>query len=153
MPLYMHVVNRVLRELRLRQQQTGESFDYRAFKALLAREDLTDGQRVPLSQRLETLESFMAPPQEANVTQQKKKKKAVAAAAVSKPPGNDWAPRAGQSSPVRAIRSTMTAFEMDTVSDRELMCMTKETLNYRIATTQITNGSFFLSDSSCLSRP
>lgn len=95
MPLYMHVVNRVLRELRLRQQQTGESFDYRAFKALLAREDLTDGQRVPLSQRLETLESFMAPPQEATVTQQKKKKKAIAAA-VAKPPGNDWTPRAGQ---------------------------------------------------------
>ncbi|KKY38925.1 hypothetical protein UCDDA912_g01060 [Diaporthe ampelina] len=88
MPLYMHVVNRVLRELRLRQQQTGESFNYRAFKVLLAREDLTDSQRVPLAQRLETLESFMAPPQEAAVTH--KKKKAVAAAAVAKPAGNDW---------------------------------------------------------------
>ncbi|POS81357.1 hypothetical protein DHEL01_v200238 [Diaporthe helianthi] len=93
MPLYMHVVNRVLRDLRLRQQQTGGSFDYRAFKAMLAREDLTDSQRVPLSQRLETLESFMAPlPPEAGSTQKKKKK----AAAAIKPPGNDWAPRAGQ---------------------------------------------------------
>jgi hypothetical protein len=93
MPLYMHVVNRVLRDLRLRQQQTGESFDYRAFKAMLAREDLTDSQRVPLSQRLETLESFMAPPQEAVATQKKKKKAVVA---VAKPPGNDWAPCTGQ---------------------------------------------------------
>jgi hypothetical protein len=95
MPLYMHVVNRVLRDLRLRQQQTGESFDYRAFKALLDREDLTDGQRVPLSQRLETLESFMAPPQGAGATQ-KKKKAAAPAAKPTKPPGNDWTSRAGQ---------------------------------------------------------
>lgn len=92
MPLYMHVVNRVLRELRLRQQQTGESFNYRAFKALLAREDLTESQRVPLAQRLETLESFMAPLQEVAVTQKKKK----AVAAVAKPAGNEWSPRAGQ---------------------------------------------------------
>lgn len=92
MPLYMHVVNRILRELRLKQQQTGGSFDYNAFKAMLACEDLTDSQRVPLAQRLETLESFMAPPQE-SVTHKKKK---AASAAVAKPTGNDWAPQAGQ---------------------------------------------------------
>ncbi|KAI3399517.1 hypothetical protein diail_6539 [Diaporthe ilicicola] len=62
MPLYMHVVNRVLRDLRLHQQQTGAPFDYRAFKAMLDREELTDSQKLPLNQRLETLESFMAPP-------------------------------------------------------------------------------------------
>lgn len=93
MPLYMHVVNRILRELRLKQQQTGGSFDYRAFKAMLAQEDLTDSQRVPLAQRLETLESFMAPPQE-SATHKKKKK--AAGAVVAKPTGNDWAPWAGQ---------------------------------------------------------
>lgn len=93
MPLYMHVVNRILRELRLRQQQTGGSFDYRAFKAMLATEDLTDSQKVPLAQRLETLESFMAPPQE-SATHKKKKK--AAGAAVPKPPGNEWLPRPGQ---------------------------------------------------------
>lgn len=92
MPLYMHVVSRILRELRLRQQQTGGSFDYRAFKAMLAAEDLTDSQRVPLAQRLETLESFMAPSQE-SATHKKKK---AAGAAVAKPPGNDWLPRPGQ---------------------------------------------------------
>lgn len=94
MPLYMHVVNRILRELRLRQQQTGGSFDYRAFKQLLAREDLTESQRVPLSQRLETLESFMAPPQQETATPVKKKK--AAGAAMAKPAGNDWSPQAGQ---------------------------------------------------------
>ncbi|KAL1862759.1 hypothetical protein Daus18300_008403 [Diaporthe australafricana] len=99
MPLYMHVVNRLLRDLRLRQQQNGTPFDYQAFRKLLAREDLTDSQRVPLNQRLETLESFMAPragavPQQQQQQQQKTKKKAAAAGA--KPAGNDWAPRAGQ---------------------------------------------------------
>ncbi|KAG8166428.1 hypothetical protein KVR01_002117 [Diaporthe batatas] len=93
MPLYMHVVNRVLRDLRLRQQQTGGPFDYRAFKAMLAREDLTESQRVPLSQRLETLESFMAPTQGPGSTQKKKNK--TEAAAIQHP-GNDWTPRAGQ---------------------------------------------------------
>lgn len=92
MPLYMHVVNRILRELRLRQQETGGSFDYKAFKAMLAREDLTDSQRVPLAQRLETLESFMAPTQE-SIT---KKKKKTAGAAVAMPAGNSWGPWAGQ---------------------------------------------------------
>lgn len=92
MPLYMHVVNRILRELRLKQQQMGGSFDYRAFKAMLAQEDLTDSQRVPLAQRLETLESFMASPQ-GTATHKKKK---AAGAIVAKPAGNDWAPRTGQ---------------------------------------------------------
>lgn len=92
MPLYMHVVNRILRELRLKQQQMGGSFDYRAFKAMLAQEDLTDSQRVPLTQRLETLESFMAPPQE--FASHKKKKGTIVA--VAKPAGNDWTPQVGQ---------------------------------------------------------
>ncbi|KAJ0123690.1 hypothetical protein J7T55_012159 [Diaporthe amygdali] len=106
MPLYMHVVNRVLRDLRLRQQQTGESFDYRAFKALLAREDLTDSQRLPLTQRLETLESFMASSAEALPTLGKKKEKK--AAKVFRPVGNDWAPRAGQLTVVDLSCPTVT---------------------------------------------
>lgn len=92
MPLYMHVVTRILRELRLRQQQTGGSFDYRAFKEMLAREDLTDSQRVPLTQRLETLESFMAPPQEPP----KYKKKKAFGTPLTKPAGNDWEPQVGR---------------------------------------------------------
>lgn len=96
MPLYMHVVNRVLRDLRLRQQQTGAPFDYQAFKKLLAREDLTESQRVPLAQRLDTLESFMAPRAEAVPQQQQQQQKKKMKAAPAKPAGNEWAPRAGQ---------------------------------------------------------
>lgn len=75
-PLYMHVVNRILRELRIKQQETpGAQFNYRAFRQMLNREDLTDQQRVPLDQRLDNLESFMA--QKGQL-------------------GNDWTPRSGQ---------------------------------------------------------
>lgn len=76
MPLYMHVVTRVLRDLRIEQQKTpGAEFDYRRFKALLMREDLSDHQRVPLDQRLDNLESFMA---------------------TKSQPGNDWTAKPGQ---------------------------------------------------------
>lgn len=120
MPLYMHVVNRILRDLRLKQQQTGGSFDYRAFKAMLAREDLTDSQRVPLAQRLETLESFMAPPQE-SATHNKKKKGIFAA--MANPAGNDWAPRAGQLSIVDL--SCPTVCETSYLSCRLQYCSAK----------------------------
>jgi hypothetical protein len=59
MPLYLHVVSRILRDMRITQQQTDSAFDYKAFKQAIDRESLTDGQLVPLQQRLETLESFM----------------------------------------------------------------------------------------------
>lgn len=60
MPLYFHVVTRILKEMRIKQQQTGGHFDYGTFKRALATEGLTGGQLGPLGQRLETLESFMA---------------------------------------------------------------------------------------------
>lgn len=76
MPLYMHVVNRILKNQRIAQQDTpGAKFSYKAFLDQLKKEDLTEHQRVPLDQRLENLESFMA-----KGNQQ----------------GNDWTPRAGQ---------------------------------------------------------
>ncbi|KAH7261681.1 hypothetical protein BKA59DRAFT_447931 [Fusarium tricinctum] len=59
MPLYLHVISRILRDMRITQQQTDSAFDYKAFKAAIDRESLTEGQLVPLQQRLETLESFM----------------------------------------------------------------------------------------------
>jgi hypothetical protein len=58
-PLYLHVVSRILRDMRITQQQTDSAFDYKAFKMAIDRESLTEGQLVPLQQRLETLESFM----------------------------------------------------------------------------------------------
>jgi len=59
MPLYLHVVNRILRELRVSQQRAGGRFSYSAFKRMLQAEQLTDMQLAPLKQRLDTLESFM----------------------------------------------------------------------------------------------
>ncbi|KAK1974691.1 hypothetical protein LZ30DRAFT_607385 [Colletotrichum cereale] len=58
-PLYLHVVNRILREMRLEQQEKGQRFSYSSFKEKLEQADLTLAQRGPLSQRLDTLESFM----------------------------------------------------------------------------------------------
>lgn len=59
MPLYMHTVKRILREMRLLQQATGAGFDYPEFKRKVLDAGLTPGQLEPLKQRLDTLESFM----------------------------------------------------------------------------------------------
>ncbi|EXL39397.1 hypothetical protein FOCG_17995 [Fusarium oxysporum f. sp. radicis-lycopersici 26381] len=59
MPLYMYVVHRVLRDLRLQQQHSETAFEYQAFKTVMQAESLTESQSVPLRQRLETMESFM----------------------------------------------------------------------------------------------
>lgn len=58
-PLYIHVAYRVLREMRMLQQQTGERFKYELFKAKLLSSELTPAQLGPLQQRLTVLESFM----------------------------------------------------------------------------------------------
>ncbi|KAK2026026.1 hypothetical protein LX32DRAFT_595557 [Colletotrichum zoysiae] len=77
MPLYLHVVARILRDMRLVQQSQGLDFNYLSFKKRLAKEDLTQAQLAPLSQRLETLESFML--------SSKTREKPI-----------DWEPKAGQ---------------------------------------------------------
>lgn len=59
MPLYLHVVKRVLRDMRVLQQQNGTPFVYANFKQRMAAEKLSEAQNAPLQQRLETLESFM----------------------------------------------------------------------------------------------
>jgi len=59
MPLYLHVINRILRDLRISQQLTGAGFDYTKFKRMVSAETLTKDQLAPLKQRLDTLESFM----------------------------------------------------------------------------------------------
>jgi hypothetical protein len=58
-PLYVHTVNRILREMRMSQQATGTRFDYQAFKKEILAADLSPAQLAPLSQRLAMLESFM----------------------------------------------------------------------------------------------
>lgn len=93
MPLYLHVVTRILRQLRIAQQASDSTFNYRAFKQALDNEDLTPGQRVPLQQRLETLESFMAaeqvPVAQAGGSKKKNKGKENTAL-VSKKRVSDW---------------------------------------------------------------
>lgn len=87
MPLYLHVVSRILRDLRLEQQKTRSSFQYAAFKRMITDEELSPGQRAPLLQRLDTLESFMVKEQ----VQSSSRKKYLAKAS-----GNSWTPRPGQ---------------------------------------------------------
>ncbi|RSL52179.1 hypothetical protein CEP51_015103 [Fusarium floridanum] len=97
MPLYLHVVARVLRESRIQQQQRGGTFDYHGFKRALEAENLTESQSIPLQQRLETLESFMVK-QVSSVggfsTQGSKRKKSQAAAFGGE--SSDWTPVSGQ---------------------------------------------------------
>lgn len=99
MPLYLHVVVRILRDLRIHQQNTKTTFDYGMFKRLLDDESLTEGQSAPLKQRLETLESFMvqtqadsykmakqrAPADGKNKSKNKSKKRSMF--------GNEWTPQ------------------------------------------------------------
>ncbi|KAK2593614.1 hypothetical protein QQS21_008702 [Conoideocrella luteorostrata] len=59
-PLYIHVVHRILREMRMEQQATGKSFDYAKFTANIANAGLAPTQLAPLYQRLSVLESFMS---------------------------------------------------------------------------------------------
>ncbi|CAI7580920.1 unnamed protein product [Penicillium glandicola] len=63
LPLYMHTVQRILREMRVEQQSSGGSFDYAKFKSKVLDSGLAVGQLEPLKQRLDTLESFMPPQQ------------------------------------------------------------------------------------------
>ncbi|RDA83639.1 hypothetical protein CP532_4663 [Ophiocordyceps camponoti-leonardi (nom. inval.)] len=94
MPLYLHVITRILRDLRIEQQQTGGSFNYAKFRSAIANEDLTPAQMAPLQQRLDTLQSFM-------VKEQVLRKKASAKnnAGLTKENnkrGISWSPKPGQ---------------------------------------------------------
>jgi len=84
-PLYIQTVYRILRDMRLRQQETGGSFNYALFKKHIKDAYLTPPQMGPLQQRLDTLESFM--PQSQTGTQPTKGKKAKQTS------GNDWTPK------------------------------------------------------------
>jgi hypothetical protein len=59
MPLYLHTITRILRDMRLVQQQSNALFNYRDFKRRVGECDMTREQLMPLNQRLDTLESFM----------------------------------------------------------------------------------------------
>lgn len=81
-PLYIHTVKRILREMRMSQQQSRTGFDYQEFKRRITLSGLNSSQLAPLSQRLDTLESFM-PQTQTRYTNMKKKR----------PHGSDWKPK------------------------------------------------------------
>jgi hypothetical protein len=58
-PLYAQVIQRILRDMRLKQQEKGGIFNYKTFKQTLHRETLMSEQSKALKQRLDTLESFL----------------------------------------------------------------------------------------------
>ena len=84
MPLYMHTVKRILREMRIQQQATDAGFDYPEFRQRVFDAGLTPAQLEPLKQRLETLESFM-PPGQVVVSHKKNRNKL-------KKGGSSWEP-------------------------------------------------------------
>ncbi|KAJ5548447.1 hypothetical protein N7513_005681 [Penicillium frequentans] len=90
MPLYMHTVQRVLREMRELQQSTGSQFDYANFRRQILDSGLLPSQLEPLKQRLHTLESFM-PLQQVNLGNTFSTKKSN-----SKVTGSSWTPKASQ---------------------------------------------------------
>ncbi|RYP07738.1 hypothetical protein DL765_009030 [Monosporascus sp. GIB2] len=92
MPLYLHVVSRILRELRLEQQNTNSTFKYAAFSSKIRVEPLTVAQRNPLIQRLETLESFMVKEQVKAPIPRGRRRRGLS----NKNTGNDWTPKSGQ---------------------------------------------------------
>lgn len=99
-------MKRILRDLRIEQQATGSHFSYHAFRKQMDNADLTDAQRAPLEQRLDTLESFMAKTQAIPVTiveKTGKKKNAHGKKAnkntshiVQTAPGINWHSKPGQ---------------------------------------------------------
>ncbi|KAL2060864.1 hypothetical protein VTL71DRAFT_8916 [Oculimacula yallundae] len=90
-PLYIHTIYRILREMRIVQQALGTRFNYREFKSQIMDSGLTPAQLAPLQQRLDALESFM--PKTQVFSSKKGKKKETSQA----PNGdkNDWSSKPG----------------------------------------------------------
>ncbi|KAG9251987.1 uncharacterized protein F5Z01DRAFT_683017 [Emericellopsis atlantica] len=112
LPLYLHVVIRILRDLRVAQQQKGSGFNYAKFKRDLDEQSLTEAQLAPLKQRLDTLESFMVSDQARAYemalglhASRNHNSKTV----VDPQHGNSWAPKAGQLSMVDLSCPCVTA--------------------------------------------
>ena len=81
-PLYIHTIYRILREMRIVQQACGTQFDYHEFKSQVIDSGLTPAQINPLQQRLDALESFM--PKTQSYSGGKRKNKSLLTG------GHDW---------------------------------------------------------------
>ncbi|KAJ5949974.1 hypothetical protein N7454_001558 [Penicillium verhagenii] len=96
LPLYMYIIQRILREMRCDQQMDETEFDYSNFKYRIGAAGLLLGQLEPLKQRLDCLESFM--PRQQTVTGSKPtwKKNKDSEATKRKSLGSIWKPKASQ---------------------------------------------------------
>lgn len=87
-PLYASVIQRILRDMRLAQQDEPGSFNYREFINKLDDEPLSLDQKRGLRQRLSTLQSFMVAEQFMSFAPNRAAKKNGRA-------GTDWTPKVG----------------------------------------------------------
>ncbi|KAF4125490.1 Conserved hypothetical, protein [Geosmithia morbida] len=94
LPLYLHVIMRILRDLRIHQQKTGATFNYGEFKRMVDAEALKEGQLAPLQQRLATLESFMNQRHASSYKLSDIKVNKAIPSKKSKAAGNIWKPKA-----------------------------------------------------------
>lgn len=117
LPLYVHTVYRILREMRLTQQSTGGSFDYNEFSSHIRDAALTPGQLVPLQQRLDTLESFM--PKIFRIENGEHGLK-------PKPKGNDWTAMVCISHLIQARSDLVRQAGSLTIVDLSCPCVTPE---------------------------
>ncbi|KAM0249659.1 hypothetical protein ACHAQJ_008956 [Trichoderma viride] len=121
-PLYLHVVQRILRDLRIEQQESNTTFNYREFKKRLMDETLAAGQLQPLQQRLETLESFMVKEQVMLRTSKQNQGKGI-----------DWEPKVsrfislGVIKPMGLIVKIAMQVGQLTIIDLSCPCVTEET--------------------------
>ncbi|CZS94340.1 hypothetical protein WAI453_013074 [Rhynchosporium graminicola] len=90
-PLYIHTIYRILREMRTVQQASGTQFNYREFKSQVMDSSLAPTQLVPLQQRLDALESFM-PKIQVHSNQKGKRKEKLQAPNRDK---KDWSSKPG----------------------------------------------------------
>ena len=88
-PLYIQTVNRILRSMRLTQQESGAPFDYQMFKTNIEMASLAPTQRAPLDQRLGMLESFM-PDSQTNYERKSRKSSVGKSKAIGR--GTVWDP-------------------------------------------------------------
>ncbi|TGO73325.1 hypothetical protein BELL_0370g00010 [Botrytis elliptica] len=108
LPLYLHSITRILRVLRIAHQISGKPFHYGEFKKHLEDLRLTNGQEGPLTQRLDTLESFMPIEQ----------RKTMSPAPLKRGKGTDWSIKAGEltivdlSCPCVTVEAASSLFNM-----------------------------------------
>ena len=88
-PLYLQTVRKILRDMRIAQQETGQQFEYSEFKKKVLAESLTGHQLSPLALRLDLLESFLPPGQ---IQDQSKSTTKKLEDEYDKH-GNDWTPK------------------------------------------------------------